>query len=295
MITRRCTQRQFLMRPDEETNQAFEYCLAVSAERHGIELLFTIAMSNHHHTGIFDPGGRYPEFIEHFHKLFAKCQNALRGRWENFWSSEQTSVVLLADDEDVIDKLVYAVTNPVKDQLVERATDWPGATSYRAHRTGETKVVSRPRHFFREGGPMPERATLRFHRPRRFAHLGQEEWAAVLDRKIRAVEMQANAERNRTGTLCLGPRKVLAQGWNATPTHGEPRRNLNPRVAAKSTWRRIEALQRNQRFQKAYRAARALLAAGYNYAIFPEGTYWMARFMSVVCGVASAPDLASTG
>ena len=50
-------------------------------------------MSNHHHTGIEDPEGNYPEFLEHFHKLFAKCQNALRGRWENFWSSEQTSVL----------------------------------------------------------------------------------------------------------------------------------------------------------------------------------------------------------
>lgn len=87
MITRRCTQRQFLMRPDEETNNAFIYCLAVAAQRYGIRVIFTTAMSNHHHTGIEDPNGNYPAFLEHFHKLFAKCQNALRGRWENFWST----------------------------------------------------------------------------------------------------------------------------------------------------------------------------------------------------------------
>jgi len=99
MITRRCTQRQFLMRPDRETNNAFIYCLAVAAAKFGIRVLFTAAMSNHHHTGIYDPDGCYPAFIEHFHKLFAKCQNALRGRWENFWSSEQTSVVRLVDPQ----------------------------------------------------------------------------------------------------------------------------------------------------------------------------------------------------
>jgi len=33
MITRRCTQRQFLMRPDDETNNAFIYCLAEAASR----------------------------------------------------------------------------------------------------------------------------------------------------------------------------------------------------------------------------------------------------------------------
>ena len=41
MITRRCTQRQFLMRPDRETNNAFIYCLAVAAHRFNIRVLFT--------------------------------------------------------------------------------------------------------------------------------------------------------------------------------------------------------------------------------------------------------------
>jgi len=285
MVTRRCTQRQFLMRPDAQTNESFEYCLAIAAEKCGIELLFTVAMSNHHHTGIFDPDGRYPEFLEYFHKLFAKCQNALRGRWENFWSSEQTSVVRLETDHDVVDKLVYAATNPVKDHLVERAVDWPGVTSYRANRTGEAKLVRRPKHFFRDDGPMPERVVLRFHRPRTFARLGQEEWVAMLCRKVRAIEVAAAAERHTTGTRCMGARGVLAQPWHARPRSGAPRRVLNPRIAAKNTWRRIEALQRNQLFLKAYRAARATLSAGYNYALFPEGTYWMLRFMRVVCGV----------
>ena len=31
MVTRRCTQRQFLLRPDAETNNAFLYCLGVAA------------------------------------------------------------------------------------------------------------------------------------------------------------------------------------------------------------------------------------------------------------------------
>ena len=125
MITRRCTQRQFLLRPDRATNNAFVYCLAVAALRTGVRVLFTAAQSNHHHTGILDPLGKYPEFIEHFHKLLAKCMNALRGRWENFWSSEQTSVVRLVDSGDVLDKMVYALTNPVKDNLVERVSETP--------------------------------------------------------------------------------------------------------------------------------------------------------------------------
>src|ERR1700759_2762570 len=50
MTPRRCTQRQFLLRPDEETNNAFLYCLAEAAQRFDIAVLLTCAMSNHHHT-----------------------------------------------------------------------------------------------------------------------------------------------------------------------------------------------------------------------------------------------------
>lgn len=290
MVTRRCTQRQLLMRPDAETNQAYEYCLAIAAEKFGIELLFTVAMSNHHHTGIYDSEGRYPAFLEYFHKLFAKCQNALRGRWENFWSNEQTSVVRLEGDQDVLDKLVYAVSNPVKDQLVEQVTDWPGVNSFHANRTGAERDVSRPKHFFREKGPMPEKVRLRFRRPRGHERFSQKEWADLLTKRVSAIERKASKERLASGRSVLGRRGILAQRWDARPKTRVSRRVLNPRVAAKSLWQRIEALKRNQLFLKAYRAAREMIAAGYNYALFPEGTYWMKRFMGVVCETAPCTE-----
>src|SRR5262245_31410213 len=103
MITRRCTQRPFLIRPYAATKTAFLYCLTEAAALFRVVVLFTIAMINHHLTRIYAPEANYPAFLEHFHKLFAKRQNALRGRWENFWTSEQTSVVRLVDGEDVLD------------------------------------------------------------------------------------------------------------------------------------------------------------------------------------------------
>src|SRR5881394_2178396 len=101
MVTRRCTQRQFLLRPDPQTNNAFNYCLAEAAQRHGIDVMLPVAMSNHYHAVVFDRHGTLPEFTEHFHKMLAKCMNALRGRWENLWSSEQVCIVRLVELEDV--------------------------------------------------------------------------------------------------------------------------------------------------------------------------------------------------
>jgi REP-associated tyrosine transposase len=46
LITRRCTQRQFLLRPDNATNNAFLYCLIHAAVRSDVEVLLPCAMSN---------------------------------------------------------------------------------------------------------------------------------------------------------------------------------------------------------------------------------------------------------
>jgi putative transposase len=289
MITRRCTQRQFLMRPDRETNNAFIYCLAIAADKFGIRILFTVAMSNHHHTGIYDPDGNYPAFIEHFHKLFAKCQNALRGRWENFWSSEQTSVVRLVEPEDILDKMVYALTNPVKDSLIERTSTWPGITSLDSTLHGTPLVATRPTHFFRNDGPMPDSAHLSFHRPPGFESLAPTEFAARILEKIHAVENAAAAERRRTGARVLGKSAILAQSWNDRPGSREPRRQLNPRVAARSKWSRIEALLRNRAFRDAYAAARDAFAKGIRDVVFPAGTYWLRRFTYAACAPFPAP------
>src|SRR5437764_1477998 len=262
MITRRCTQRQLLMRPDRETNNAFVYCLAEAAARFRIQVLFTIAMSNHHHTGIYDPDGQYPAFIEHFHKLFAKCQNALRGRWENFWSSEQTSVVRLVDPEDAIEKMIYALTNPVKDGLVERAHHWPGVTSLTSLFHDEPLTATRPNHFFRDAGAMPETVALRFTRPPGFEQMTVADFRQLIEGRVHEFEETVAVDRRRTGHRVLGRREVLRQRWSDRPQTYEPRRHIDPRVAARSKWSRIEAILRNRWFRDAYAAARARLTGG---------------------------------
>ena len=282
MITRRCTQRQFLLRPDSATNNAVVYCLAVAAQRAGIVVLFTAAQSNHHHTGIYDPLGTYPDFIEHFHKLLAKCMNALRGRWENFWSSEQTSVVRLVDRGDILDKMVYALTNPVKDNLVEKVTDWPGVNAFETLIHGGSITAVRPDFFFRECGPMPQSVTLTFGRPQ-FSDMGNDEFASMLRARVEAIEADAAAKRRATGGRVLGKRAVLGQDWQDSPSSHVPRRKLSPRVAAKSKWSRIEALRRNKEFASFYRTAFEAFRKGIRDVLFPAGTFWLRRFTAASC------------
>jgi len=48
MITRRCSERRFFMRPDRETNNAFIYCLALAARKASISIVCVGTLSNHY-------------------------------------------------------------------------------------------------------------------------------------------------------------------------------------------------------------------------------------------------------
>lgn len=286
LLTRRCTQRLFLLRPDDATNQTWRYCLAVAAARFDIEVIFTSVLSNHHHTVLFDRHGRIVEFTEHLHKLVARAMNALRDREENFWSSEPPSVVLLVDADDVMAKLVYAATNPVKDDLVERVHHWPGINAFSDFVNDRVIRVARPRHFFRVDGDMPAIATLRFVIP---AELGRPAAVrAALRDAVHERERELIAERRREGRRVVGRRRVLRQTCSDRPTSPAPRRRLDPRVAARSLPSRIAALRALRDFRHAYRAAREDLLAG-RRAVFPPGTYWLRRFANVTVASSAPP------
>jgi len=209
--------------------------------------------------------------------LFARSQNALRGRWENFWAAEEPCITRLLDRDAVIDKIVYAATNPVKDRLVERVHHWPGVNTYARLLSGGALTASRPIHFFRNPGPMPEEVVLAMSVPRELGDV-----ATFLDEvraRVRAVEIAAAEERHRAGTRVVGRRAILEQAWSASPTSAEPRRSLRPRFAG-SRELRVAALLAYRAFLAAYREARSIWLTR-AHCTFPRGTYWLARFAAV--------------
>lgn len=278
MLSRRTSQRQYLLRPDEALNETFLYVLADAVARHGIRLLGVCVESNHEHLVFEDPRGEAVEFYEHLHKFVAKAGNALRGRWDHFWSSDPPSLVELVEAGDVLDKLVYCLTNPVKDFLVERVHQWPGVNTLSNLLKGKALVCKRPRHFFRADGTMPETITLEFHIP---ASLGDPDaFRRELRERVEAVESAAAEHRRSTGRGVLGRRAVLDQDWRGRPGTVEPRRELRPVLAAKNPTARAAAIARLREFIGSYRRARDAWLAGVA-TCFPRGTYWLRRFAGV--------------
>ncbi|WP_242393024.1 hypothetical protein [Anaeromyxobacter oryzisoli] len=120
---------------------------------------------------------------------------------------------------------------------------------------------------------MPASASLRLHRPPGFE--SDAAFAQRLGKALRDAEDRAAAELEREGRSFLGAARVLAQKPYARPAPGEPRRGLNPRVACRTKWKRIEALQWLEKFGRAYQAALEPWRAGVRDVIFPLGTWLM--------------------
>ena len=272
LVTRRCSERRFLLRPSPLTNGIFLYVLAVAARRFHVQVHAFCVLSNHYHLLVTDPEARLPAFMQYLDSLVARATNASLGRWEGFWASAVSySAVSHGSTEDVVAKAAYVLANPVAAGLVRDGREWPGLRTAPDQIGVATLAATRPAVFFRAEGDMPESAELALCVPPGFGSACefQERVAAAL----RDLEVQSRRKLVAEGRGFLGRARVLAQKPPARPSTAEPRRKLAPRVAARDKWKRIEAISHVAEFLGAYRAALAATRAGVPDVVFPAGTY----------------------
>jgi REP element-mobilizing transposase RayT len=269
LVTRRCSERRFFLRPSKASNAIVEYLLAVTAERYGILIHAFCVLSNHYHFVLTDPNARLPDFHRDLDALVARAVNCSIGRWESLWDRDSFSAVRLESRESIVEKMVYVLANPVEAGLVRHGKQWPGLWSNERLLRGEGLTLERPKDFFRANGPLPSVARLQLHPPPGFVH--DDGFVDDVLEELRRAEDRAAAELGKQGRSFLGVARVLAQKPYARPTPGEPRRTLNPRVACRNKWRRIEALLRLREFARAHREALDAWRAGLRDALFHRG------------------------
>jgi REP element-mobilizing transposase RayT len=280
LVTRRCSQRQFLLRPSKITNGIFLYVLAVAARRFGVRVHAFCVLSNHFHLIVTDPDARLPAFEQYLDSLVARAVNASLGRWETFWAPSSYSAVVLASASDIVEKAAYVLANPVAAGLVRRGEEWPGVWSA-PERIGAAIGAHRPKVFFRENGYMPETAELVLDVPPGFGDA--DDFRRRVAAALAASEDRAARELASERRGFLGAAKALAQRPTARPVSEEPRRNLKPRVAARDKWKRVEAVVRLVEFLDGYREAWRARRDGVAGVLFPAGTYLLRVVHGVPC------------
>ncbi len=279
LLSRRCTQREYLLKPSPLTNLTLKYVLAIAADRYGVLIHAACFMSNHFHLVVTDVLGNLPEFTRILDGIIAKALNSLYGRWENLWAPSSYSAVLLESPEDIIEKVAYTLANPASAGLVEHGRQWPGVWSDPWSIGEQGRWIERPGHYF--SASMPEREWLEFSLPPGFRSV--EAFRAKVIARVNELERAAAAEREAKGLRVLGARGVMRQRHTERPATYEPHRVLAPRVAARDKWKRMELLQQLVEFLKSYRRAWEKFCGGDRKAVFPHGTYLMRVRFGVAC------------
>jgi len=281
LLSRRTARREFLLKPSALTNLIFKFVLAVAARRHHVLVHAVCVMSNHYHLVVTDPRANLPIFGQLLDGVLAKAFNALYGRWENFWAPSSYSAVELVTPEDIVEKVAYSLANPASADLVEHGRQWPGVWSDPSSIGGPGEHVERPGHYFAKDGSMPPSEELVFSAPPGFESV--EAFRAMVNARVNEFEKEAAARREASSVRVAGARRVMKQRHTDRPAHGEPRRALDPRIAARDPRKRIEALARMVSFLDRHRDALVQFCSGERDVVFPLGTYLMRVRFGVSC------------
>ena len=235
MVTRRCSERRFFLRPEAIVTQVFKFVLAYAAAKTGMQVHEVIVLSNHFHMVITDPHARLELFMNRLNSLTARALNCFRRRGENFWSPDSYNAVELIGEEAVWEKLTYVAVNAVRAGLVRDPLDWPGFRTTPEDMLGNRVSALRPGEFFSE--EMPEKTELRLCPPPALAHLEPADIEAELKRRIEAEASKIRRARKKSKLGWMGRRKILAQRVDESPGGTFPTRRTKPTISCREPGR----------------------------------------------------------
>jgi len=278
LVTRSTVMSLFLLAPSPAVNQIMEYCIAWAACGRGILIHAVSVESNHFHTVVTDPERRISGFMQELNRCAARCllehyrSRFPKRRLDAMWSPAQSfSATLLISPDAVLDKLVYTLTNPVKDGLVRDYRKWPGFNTRPGDWRDGARCVQRPKEYFKN---TPETLEYQICAPPQLAD-SVEQAIATVQHHIHDRQHELAAQLAQQRRSVVGVRGVLATKPLDAPTTPRPLGNLNPALAGGGDAQALsKAKVALKTFRRAYREAWQAFKAGLSV-VFPGGTLLM--------------------
>ena len=277
-VTVRCCQARYLMRPSRETNEVLGGVLARAARLMDVEIFAFAFQSNHLHLLVRAPRGNLPKFMQFVLANIARKVGRLV-RWsDSFWERRYSAEPVL-DDEALLGRLRYILSQGVKDGLVRRCRDWPGVSCLRMLVRGSRKTFPWFSWSKRWAARNDQAAKDRFH-PRwaeretlqlavlpHWASLSQKQRARRVLELVRSVEREAELVHERV----LGRAAILAQHPHHRPAR--PERSPRPHCHATLASTRRAYIKYYRAYVATYRAASLEWRRGEFGAEFPLGAF----------------------
>ena len=284
LVTTRCHQARFFLRPDPQINEAvLEWLTRAQQHFPRLQILAVCVLSNHLHLVVRDQDGELAAWASYFLGHLAVAVNRIRKRrgacFERRYSAEP-----ILDDEALLDRLIYVIVNPVKAGLSRSASKWPGVVIFASkNKTEEIAVSWVDRNAYRSarykarlrGEPIPHADPFRvsgrllvgsFDGADASRGLGNEITAA-----IEAKERELGVERRRAGRKTLTRKQVLSQSWRAAPRR--PNRSPRPLCHTSDLGLLKKFREGYREFVSLFREASELFRGGDRNTSFPDWSF----------------------
>ena len=247
---------------------------------HALELSIT-----HQHeeaSAIGEDVGALPEFWRNFHSKVARDLNRLRGREGHLYAGP-SRVTPCGDDESAFQQLIYALTNPVKDELVDRVRRSPFFSTYRAQAYGEELRFFdiEWERYWEAGGPFNRRLhpkqfmvwrTLEITPLPHLAEMPEHKRRTLVRKAVEAVEEKTAEELKREGrAFCPVTRHFELDPRDRPQTPRDSGRK--PLVHASTRAEREAYRDKLREVMKAYVPASVAFRSGCFDVEFPPGTF----------------------
>jgi hypothetical protein len=284
----RTVDRQFFFAPNKAIRNIIGASVGRAQRKYPVKLYWADFNINHKQSGRAALSNS-PEHIENLvnfdklcNSLIARGINQYMGREGAMFSTRNRSEEAI-DDLSLEQQLFYAVTNPVKDGLVERVAHWKGFSSYEQLATGKVERFSyinwtawhraggthskKPPEMFTEWvevnlSPLPSWEGMVEHKRQ-----------ALFRRRVRELEQHYRAERKRNGGRAMGPRRLAKVDPRHRPKRPPKKSGRQPLCHASTLEGAIEYRKQYRAFLDQYYYASGLWMEGVVDAPFPVGSF----------------------
>jgi putative transposase len=283
LLTRNTSQRSYFLRPSKELKEAVLYCIADAQAQHPVLIHAFCAMSNHIHVVFTDPDGTAPLFVQAMNQNIARYVNCSLGRFGAMWEGgARPNYCVLPESGDMLDKVVYTLTNPVKAGLVSEHHLWPGAISSAVQIAKGSIATKRPTRFFsKTDDPTLLTRDLILTPVPGAEVMSQEDYGRYLAKRVADTEAAIATDREAKGLRWLGRKECLKINPFDAPTTKWTPFTRNPKVSSKHEEARNAWILRLKRFTVPYDAAKREFRSGNRDVPFPPGTFAMRFYWAV--------------
>lgn len=281
-VTNRTFQARYLLLPKKKLRRIVLGILGRVQRQLDMPIHVFTFVSNHFHI-LMTPrdAGHMAEFMKRFQQKLSREVKRLYDWPGGLWEGRYSHIQIEQSEQALVKRLRYILSHGVKEGLVGRCVEWPGANCVAALTDGEPLVgtwfersdqydASRWGSEVDEEDFGVEEEVLLTPLPC-WAHLSEEERRELVRQLIWEIEAEASARHRTEGTRPVGVKKVLAHHPHERPERAK--RGPRPwfHAATADGWKRMR--EAYELFSDAFHHAAELLKAGVPDPPFPEGSF----------------------